>query len=510
MLSLGQDKSNYMFKNNNNIFAIGDVHGCFYTLMKLIKKLPKNAELIFVGDLCDKGNFSKEVIEFVMQNQYKCILGNHEYLMLNNIDNPNSKWAVQTNFGGYKTIESYKGDNKTLQKHLEWIKTLPNYIIKDKFFITHGYGLPYYKRRDKEKSKRALMSNRKSQKYYEKWGHDWEDDFHSYDIINIFGHDYGSKPISDTNYFNIDSGCVYGEKLTAICLDTKELISVGAEDRDIVTFEKGFDFVPSIESPYGFTIKAPINFPKENGHTNIHSDTELLSIEFYKNTKKGQIHKNFLFDKDKNYITWKDREKQIKGKVETKDFEDGYKVVRTREINFKSEYEQTNDTLYKDEKIIHTSNSLATSGRWGKIDNIYTNYIDEIQRLDENEQERLENIKHILSLDLIEQKKHIESEIIHIMMKFIFYGPIRDAGPLKEVNVAYFKSQYNELEHNLYEELLIHAFTTFAITMNDCECYENVDVAKYIQKEAKKYNLKNAFEKYFNIDTEIDTSGILC
>lgn len=220
-----------MYKKLNNTFVIGDVHGCFYTLMKLIDKLPKNAKLIFVGDLCDKGNYSKEVIEYVIQNKHKCILGNHEHLMLNNIDDEKSKWATQRNFGGYKTIESYNDYNETLQKHLEWIKTLPSYIIKDKFFITHGYGLPYYKRRDEKRSKRPLMSNRHSD--YKNWGDDWEKDYHDYDVINIFGHDYGSLPTSDIKYFNIDSGCVYGKKLTAICLDTKELLSVDVDERDI-------------------------------------------------------------------------------------------------------------------------------------------------------------------------------------------------------------------------------------------------------------------------------------
>jgi serine/threonine protein phosphatase 1 len=196
-------------------------------------KLPKNAKLIFVGDLVDKGNYSKEVVEYVIQNKHKCILGNHEHLMINNIDDKSSKWATQTNFGGYKTIESYKDDHEALQKHLKWMETLPSYIIKDKYFITHGYGLPYYKRRDETKSKIPLMSNRKAQKSYQKWGHDWEKDFYDYDIVNIFGHDYGSEPISDTKYFNIDSGCVYGKKLTAISLDTKELITQETDDRDI-------------------------------------------------------------------------------------------------------------------------------------------------------------------------------------------------------------------------------------------------------------------------------------
>jgi len=44
------------------MWCIGDVHGCIFTLEKLVNKLPKNSKLIFVGDLVDRGNFAKEVI----------------------------------------------------------------------------------------------------------------------------------------------------------------------------------------------------------------------------------------------------------------------------------------------------------------------------------------------------------------------------------------------------------------------------------------------------------------
>lgn len=221
-----------------NHYVIGDVHGCFYTLKKLISKLPKDADIIFVGDLVDKGNFSKEVVEFVIENRYQCVLGNHEYLMLNNINDLNSQWATVKGFGGAKTIESYKDDKEILEKHLEWIKTLPSYIVYDKYFITHGFGLPYYKRRDEAKSKLPLMGNRNTFTCKVEWGHDWEEDYLDYDIFNIFGHDYGSKPTSTQKYHNIDSGCVYGEKLTAISLVNRELITVSTDKRDTMHHER--------------------------------------------------------------------------------------------------------------------------------------------------------------------------------------------------------------------------------------------------------------------------------
>ena len=45
-------------------YVIGDVHGCINTLKELIDKLPVNANLIFVGDLCDKGKYSKDVLNY--------------------------------------------------------------------------------------------------------------------------------------------------------------------------------------------------------------------------------------------------------------------------------------------------------------------------------------------------------------------------------------------------------------------------------------------------------------
>ena len=36
-------------------YIIGDVHGCYDTLMALIAKLPEDAEIVFVGDLIDRG-----------------------------------------------------------------------------------------------------------------------------------------------------------------------------------------------------------------------------------------------------------------------------------------------------------------------------------------------------------------------------------------------------------------------------------------------------------------------
>ncbi len=99
-----------------NTFVIGDVHGCFHTLQNLIKKLPKKADLIFVGDLCDRGKYSKEVIDFVMSNNYRCIKGNHETYMVDFLEDVlfNNKEDInwlKKGWGGKTTVKSYKKED---------------------------------------------------------------------------------------------------------------------------------------------------------------------------------------------------------------------------------------------------------------------------------------------------------------------------------------------------------------------------------------------------------------
>ena len=224
-------------KNVNNTYVIGDVHGCFYTLAKLVKKFPLDAEIILVGDLCDRGLHTREVINFVMENDYHCLLGNHDDYMISHLqecmENPGLKvrWNAKEYMGGEQTLDSYGDDFKTMQRHLEWLKSIPRYIEIDKYYITHGFGLPYYQRRDKSSSRTGLLKNRISDE--PEWGHDWEIDWHKYTVVNIFGHtDYEEVEIGE-NYYGIDTGCVYGKKLTAIQLGSMNLFQEQVDLRDI-------------------------------------------------------------------------------------------------------------------------------------------------------------------------------------------------------------------------------------------------------------------------------------
>jgi bis(5'-nucleosyl)-tetraphosphatase (symmetrical) len=68
-------------------YAIGDVQGCFDDLMQLLKKINFNLdkdELIFCGDLVNRGGYSLEVLRWIYAHQQNCqvTLGNHDLSLL--------------------------------------------------------------------------------------------------------------------------------------------------------------------------------------------------------------------------------------------------------------------------------------------------------------------------------------------------------------------------------------------------------------------------------------------
>ena len=130
----------------NPVWVIGDVHGQYDLLVKLLEKLPKNANICFVGDLIDRGSQSKEVVKLIRDNKYFIVKGNHEVLMIEAVNH--DVLGIWLRNGGLETIQSYvdiskeiyeKGfyENKDFNKLLEdkniiddvnWMKTLPNII----------------------------------------------------------------------------------------------------------------------------------------------------------------------------------------------------------------------------------------------------------------------------------------------------------------------------------------------------------------------------------------------
>lgn len=231
---LQEDK---IFKTS--VFVVGSVHGCYYTMLLLLKQFPKDSIVIFTGDLCDMGNYTKEVIEYIIEHNFSCVMGNHEGYFLKSFDKPESIWATDSDYGGAKTLASYAGDKETLEKHLKWIESLPTFIELNAenyahFFISHGYGRPYYRRRNTSYADRALINNR-----YLQDKHKWDyESLENNAITHIFAQDVTDDVLIIDNGemqqdFGLNTGAAHGKKLSAIELNTLKIYTQETDPRDI-------------------------------------------------------------------------------------------------------------------------------------------------------------------------------------------------------------------------------------------------------------------------------------
>jgi serine/threonine protein phosphatase 1 len=122
--------------------VIGDVHGHYDGLMTLLEMIAAGSgdQVYFLGDLIDRGPQSAQIVEFVRQSSYACLLGNHEQLLLESFprgevnDPAMQAWLYS---GGRATISSYN-DVDLLMEHMQWIRTLPLYLDLDDLWLVHA------------------------------------------------------------------------------------------------------------------------------------------------------------------------------------------------------------------------------------------------------------------------------------------------------------------------------------------------------------------------------------
>ena len=124
------------------VAVIGDIHGCFNTLKKLVEeirnKYPK-IPLYCVGDLVDRGSFSYEVIEYIVAENIKFTPGNHDYMFYHFVHEPFSGMGTAWLYNGYEsTMHSYNDRYEKINEHLEIIKNAPLYFNLEDCFICHA------------------------------------------------------------------------------------------------------------------------------------------------------------------------------------------------------------------------------------------------------------------------------------------------------------------------------------------------------------------------------------
>jgi bis(5'-nucleosyl)-tetraphosphatase (symmetrical) len=196
-------------------FFIGDVHGCVEELAELFEKFSPNVndKVYQVGDLINKGPSSPATLEFVLKNNIKCVMGNHEAKLLQILNKQKAELTPKE----LKFLDS-------VQKP-EWIANIvskfPLWIDTGKEFLLHA-GLEPGKKIEETSSKNILTMRL--------WnGKPWYEQVVFNERIIIFGH-WAMNGLVDFPYAKgLDTGCVYGKILTGFCPEENTFYQVAAK-----------------------------------------------------------------------------------------------------------------------------------------------------------------------------------------------------------------------------------------------------------------------------------------
>lgn len=230
---------------------IGDVHGCFDELQELLTRLgytfervggdaptydvqpPEGRRVIFLGDLVDRGPATPEVLRLVMgmveSGVALCVPGNHDIKLVRKLQGRD----VNLNHGLAETIAQLEREPpEFLVRVQKFLEGLINHLVLDggKLVVAHA-GL------------RAEMQGRGSRAvhdfalYGETTGeidefgmpvrYNWATEYRGQAMV-VYGHTPVPEPEWLNHTVNIDTGCVFGGRLTALRYPERELLAVTA------------------------------------------------------------------------------------------------------------------------------------------------------------------------------------------------------------------------------------------------------------------------------------------
>ncbi|MEU8589422.1 polynucleotide kinase-phosphatase [Streptomyces sp. NPDC048664] len=220
---------------------IGDVHGCSAELESLLTALgyddgvhPEGRTAVFVGDLVDRGPDSPGVLRRVMSmvesGDALCVPGNHE----NKFGRYLSGRQVQHTHGLAETIAQMEGESEEFRQRVRsFIASLVSHYVLDggRLVVCHA-GLPekYHGRTSGRVRSHALYGETTGET--DEFGlpvrYPWAEDYRGRAAV-VYGHTPVPRATWLNNTICLDTGAVFGGRLTALRWPERELVDVPAE-----------------------------------------------------------------------------------------------------------------------------------------------------------------------------------------------------------------------------------------------------------------------------------------
>lgn len=233
-----------LLQPDSPFFAIGDIHGRSDLLDDLLAQIDtdQNEQLVFVGDYVDRGPDSARTLSRLYEmaqrrpGQVTCLMGNHEKMMLDFIDDPLGGQANWLRNGGVTTLESFGISGVSMHADADeamaasdaleaalpadlfvWLRALPLFWNNGNIWCVHA-ALDPAAPPDAQRSGTMLWGNRDFLKMPRNDG-----------ICVVHGHTRVSAPENQNSRIAIDTGAYDTGLLTAayIAQDTCRFIQTG-------------------------------------------------------------------------------------------------------------------------------------------------------------------------------------------------------------------------------------------------------------------------------------------
>lgn len=239
---------------NEEITVIGDIHGKYDLLLKLLEKndfldgydklkVTNKRKVLLIGDLIDKGSLEgqRQVIEFVYNNLDKIYIvkGNHENFVYKQLKGINTEKMPQDFLDKYfNSLELFKQDEELKNKFFTIVENSKVfYAQKGSFIATHApcktKYLGKYEANVKVYGKDKINATKKQIiNYYPRIqeNESYDDYMNSLDKhfsflkeeaqsnhpYHVFGHVALFKKLTMFNKIGIDTGAVYNNKLSSV------------------------------------------------------------------------------------------------------------------------------------------------------------------------------------------------------------------------------------------------------------------------------------------------------
>ena len=222
-------------------YVIGDIHGCVVELRQLVQTLPLNTgdQVVFLGDYIDRGPDSREVVTFLvaLRKQFSAVdfvflKGNHEDMLLSYLGMDGEHGDMFLINGGKATLASYGltedkiAVREAIQaipaEHIQFYQTLKSFHVMEGFLCVHAGVHP--QKPLMEQSNEDLFWIRNKFIY----------NSHSLPYTVLFGHTPQQTVLFDLPYkVGLDTGLVYGNRLTCLEVDEKVLLQISRGKRSV-------------------------------------------------------------------------------------------------------------------------------------------------------------------------------------------------------------------------------------------------------------------------------------